>query len=108
MKLDNLQAPKRATGRTTRLLDEAIRLANEGRAVYVIARQATMLQEEINKRLPNSGIKCEESIPYGFSWPAMRVIGSHPNCVWLIDHYAIESDRQFAAMFEMMMRFDKQ
>ena len=88
------------------MLTEAKRLASEGKAVYVIARHHEQLQRQIDAEMPHSGIKCEPDVPLGFDWRKMRVRGSHPNCVWLFDHYQIESDGVFAAMFEAMTRFD--
>lgn len=99
-------AVKRRTGRTIRLVSEALLLAGQGRAVYVIARQAAALQKRIDKDVPGSGIKCEPQLPVGFNWRTMRVEGSHPNCVWLVDHYMIESDPVFMSMFEALTRFD--
>lgn len=106
MRLDDFTESRRASGRTTRMLAEAKRLAKEGKAVYVIATHHQQLQRQIDSEYPNSGIKCEPHVPLGFDWRAMRVHGSHPNCVWLFDHYAIEADCVFVAMFEAMTRFD--
>lgn len=88
------------------MMAEAKRLASEGKAVYVIASHHEMLQKEIDAEMPGSGIKCEPDVPIGFDWKTMRVRGSHPNCVWLFDHYHLESNSVFAAMFEAMTRFD--
>lgn len=106
MRLSDFRESGRASGRTTRMLAEAKRLASEGRAVYVIARHHQMLQREIDAEMPGSGIKCEPDVPLGFDWKTMRVRGSRPNCVWLFDHYQIEADPVFAAMFAAMTQFD--
>ncbi len=93
----------RATGRTTRMLEEAKRLASEGRAVYVIADNITdarRLQMQCNAP-KNSGIKFETAREFReFDWDNMRVMGAHPNCAFLVDHHAIE-DRYHAVLKEL-------
>ncbi len=106
--LAELQAKKRATGRTTRLIAKAVELAAQGRAVYVIARQYRDLQAVIDATYPDSGIKCEPCLPGGWQWSQMRVLGSHPNCVWLIDPFVVESDETFIQMFNAMTAFDQE
>jgi hypothetical protein len=88
------------------MLSEAKRLASEGRAVYVVAAHWKQLQDLIDDEMPRIGIKCEPDIPQNFDWQTMRVRGSHPNCVWLFDHWAIESNPAFAGMFRAMTQFD--
>lgn len=107
MNLYKLQDDKRATGRTTRMVEHALDLARAGRAVYVVSRQYRELQREVDAKMPSSGILCEPTVPSHFDWRTMRGLGSHPNCVWLVDHHVIEGDPQFAAMFEMMTRYDE-
>lgn len=108
MKLDEFRQPLRATGRTTRMIAEAKRLAAEGRAVYIIAKHWQHLQDDIDREVPGCGIKCEPDVPLNFDWQTMRVRGSHPNCVWLFDHWAIESSPVFAGMFAAMTQFDQE
>ena len=95
---------KRLTGRTSRMIDEAIRLARDGRAVYVIAMQFQEIQRIIDDRFPGSGIKVEQAIPEKFDWYRMRPWGANSNCVWLIDHYIIEA--RFEPMIREWCRFD--
>jgi hypothetical protein len=98
----------RQTGRTTRMLEEAKDLAKAGRAVYVIAatwRHARALQRQVDNDMPNSSIKCEPPSASSFSWKTLSVLGAHPNCVFLVDHYAIE--QEFALMLEMLTRYDQ-
>jgi hypothetical protein len=90
------------------MIEEAKRLATEGRAVYVIAKHWQQLQDQIDAELPRRGIKCEPDVPMNFDWQTMRVRGSHPNCVWLFDHWAIESNPVFAGMFAAMTQFDQE
>ena len=106
MKLSEFRESLRATGRTTRMIAEAKRLAAEGRAVYIIAKHWQHLQDEIDRDALGRGIKCEPDVPLNFDWQTMRVRGSHPNCVWLFDHWAIESNPVFAGMFAAMTQFD--
>jgi hypothetical protein len=97
------------TGRTTRMLQEAKRLAESGRAVYVIAatvkdanRLGKQFQELAEKDL---GVKFEScSIP-NFNWESMKLIGAHPSCVVLVDHFAIE--KKYANILNMLHKFDK-
>ncbi len=93
----------RGSGRTTRMLDEARRLADEGKAVYVIA--ANEAQRRQLQSVAGENVKVETHTTAGnFDWEQMRLIGSYPNCVTLVDHYAIES--RFAKVLEMLHRFD--
>ena len=106
---DNLKQ----TGRTTRMLKEAYRLASDGRAVYVLAcRQNDALKMEYDfdemygkgesRRL---GIKFETpgGLP-NFDFSTMRLRGAHPNCCVLVDHYTIES--YYARILQELHRFD--
>lgn len=96
----------RRTGRTTRMLEHAKKLAREGRAVYVIADNAMdmrRLEAECNE--PSLGIKFETPhSPGNFDWETMRLIGAHPNCVVLVDHHAIED--RYARILEMLHAYD--
>lgn len=106
MKLINL----RVTGRTTRMMEDAFRLARGGRAVYVVAanRQEQMrLQTLGGEEAQRLEIKFETPHSLGnFSWTTMALRGAHPNCEVLVDHYAIESE--FAQVFEMLHRYDEE
>lgn len=94
----------RRTGRTTRMLDDAKRLTDDGHAVYIIAAngpQAMEFRRELSDR-PEIKVECRP--PEGFNWQTMRVVGAHPNCVFLVDHYAIEN--KFDTMLKMLHRYD--
>lgn len=113
----------RASGRTTRMLEAAIQEAEAGRAVYVIAadsRQKVMLEHRLDQLLKmkiprrkgeqplhgeRMGIQFDtpESAA-NFSWETLRLMGMHPNCVVLVDHYAIEE--RFKKILETLHRFD--
>lgn len=96
----------RATGRTTRLLREAERLARaEGRAVYIIAANEAERRRLVGLVTPGLGIQVETpSSPGNFSWDTLRMRGAHPNCVVLIDHLAIE--HTFSRVLCELHRFD--
>lgn len=94
------------TGRTTRMLEHAKRLSAERRAVYVIAAnemEVRRLQELIGDG--NHGIKVETPKDLSnLDWHTLTLRRAHPNCVVLVDHYAIES--RFAAVFQMLHAYD--
>lgn len=98
----------RQTGRTTRLLQRAIELADYGRAVYILAhddKYARMLRKQLAEmielrepsqpRNPNDlkGIQIER-VPPDFDFTTMRPHNSNawPNCIWLIDHVVAEQE----------------
>lgn len=77
--------------------------------MYVLAAteaQRRVLQGEIDRRAGQGhGIKVETESSFGwFDWERLSGRGMHPNCVVLVDHYAIES--KFAVMLEMLHRYD--
>lgn len=100
----------RATGRTTRMLAHAEQLARAGRAVYVVAdtdRDCKRLQTQWLRegRPADLGVKFETPGTLGnLDWEAMKLRNAHPNCVVLVDHWAIES--RFARMLEMLHAYD--
>jgi hypothetical protein len=107
---DNL----RQTGRTTRLLKEAYRLASEGRAVYVLACRhdyALKMECEFDSMFGpgesrRMGIKFEspDGLP-NFDFRTMTLgRGAHPNCCVLVDHYTIEL--HYARLLQELHRFD--
>lgn len=100
----------RRTGRTTRMLEDAMAMARNGRAVYVIGatkHHADMLRGVAGPAADQLGIKFEAARESGLGnmdWETMSLQGAHPNCAVLVDHYAIES--KFAAVLEMLHRYD--
>lgn len=89
------------TGRTTRLVEKAVHLAAQGRAVYIIAGDAQVksLQRQVGNVWRNifgdrpHGIKVEKVTEFRdrIDWNNMIVRGAHhPDCAWLFDHYVIE------------------
>ena len=114
--MDNL----RQTGRTIRMLEDAKRLAKEGRAVYIITqnraeqkRLAHLLGNPDDNPYANPlGIKVETpDTPGNFDWETCSLIGAFPNCVVLIDHFAVECEisRRLAILakaIQMMRQYD--
>lgn len=90
------------------MLREAVELAEQGRAVYVIScshRDAEQLENLIGiEKSQKLGIKFESIGSNYFDWESLRVRGSHPNCIFLVDHWAIES--RFGKLLEMLHRYD--
>jgi hypothetical protein len=101
---------KRYTGRSTRMLKEAIRLSGKGYAVYVMGsdtRHAKLLElmlEGLNP-LEHHGIKfeCPESLPH-FDWRTMTLANTWPNVKVLVDHWVIEN--RYRYMLDMLYQFD--
>lgn len=89
------------------MLKEAVELAEQGRAVYVMAanhHQAGMLEDAIGReKAQKLGIKFEGDL-HQFDWNTLRIRGSHPNCVFLIDHYLIE--QRFSNILSILHRYD--
>jgi hypothetical protein len=117
----------RRTGRTTRLLREAVRLASEGKAVFVVSVGNRLLNmfrymPEAHQTFQSHPVDRNQ---YGHVWtkgslvflssgssvidwesltiPGMRGMR---NGVLLVDHYAIEE--KFKKHLEMLHRYDKE
>ena len=96
---------KRMTGRTTRMLEEAVRAAKEGHAVYVV--MADQRQIAMYRASPRyKGIKFEtfDGLRLSLDIETLRMRGAHPNCRLFVDHYAIE--RRFGALIREWARYD--
>lgn len=94
----------RQSGRTTRMLKHARALAEEGRQVYVVADNEDHARDF--RRRVGKGVKIETPKSLGnLVWEDMRLLGAHPNCVLLVDHYAIE--RRHRTILEMLHRYDR-
>jgi len=104
----------RGTGRTTRMLREAIDAAKKGRAVYVIA--ATQAASwNLRKMIAaegaaDLGIKVETPQSSGFDLQTMtpplgaHPLRAHPNRAWFVDHFTIES--RYMRMLDELHRYD--
>lgn len=106
--------PPERTGRTTRMLNEALRLAREGRAVYVLAANChhvytlERMSDQLfgNGEASSLGIKFEVAHSLSdFDFETMTLRGAHPKCVVLVDHYTIECI--YAKMLAELHRFDE-
>jgi hypothetical protein len=105
---------QRGTGRTTRMLEEAIRLSSEGYEVCVITHShshANMLRimlEDLTK-LDGHEVRvmpAAQADERDFDWVFMRFPWGSANQRVLVDHWAIES--RYATMLEMLHQFDKE
>jgi ABC-type branched-subunit amino acid transport system substrate-binding protein len=98
---------RRQTGRTTRMLAEAVKLAKKGKAVYIVVAdmaQKRQMEKQFGKAFWGLGIKFETPYsPGNFDWETMTFRGAHPDCVTLVDHYAIEA--RFPRLVEMLHRY---
>lgn len=97
---------KRQTGRTTRMLEHAKALAKAGRAVYIIAaneQQRRWLEDRIGQGPMGIKVETWETLR-NFDWQTMSLLGAHPNCAVVVDHFAIES--RFRRMLEELVRYD--
>ena len=83
----------RQTGRTTRMLAEAVKNEAAGRAVYVVAANEHHA-EHLRGMLPKgTTIKVETAHQLGnLEFKTLRLRGAHQNCVVLADHFAIEQE----------------
>lgn len=94
------------TGRTTRMIAEAKRLASLNRAVYVVVSEAQ--QKQLQQEFDDAGfprIKVETLSTLGqYDLKTMRVRGAWPNCEFLFDHFVLEF--HFQKMLAELHRFD--
>src|SRR5690554_3869400 len=103
----------RGTGRTTRMVQDAVEQARNGRAVYIICADPYHKQEIdhivnnfILSKTEKSNIKLETPESVGnFSFETMSLRGAHSNCRVFVDHYTIE--RRFRLMLEELHRYDQ-
>lgn len=97
----------RRTGRTTRMMQEAIEQGKRGRAVYIIVHRADY-GEDLRHRFPESvaaGVKFEtwQSLR-NLDAETLRLRDAHPNCAVLVDHFAIET--RYGKLLEEWARYD--
>lgn len=90
------------------MLDAAVKLAEQGKAVYVVAatmQHAKQLEATGGEKAAKLGIKFEAAgMLSNLDWNTLTLHGAHPNCKILVDHYAIES--RFHCVLGMLHRFD--
>ena len=97
--------PKLHTGRTTRMLAEARRLRDSGRAVYVVLHSRQMCK--MYDTPENDGLRFEtlDSLRT-LDLRSGRLVGAHPNCVVLMDHYVVED--RYSWMVQQLTAFDQE
>lgn len=94
----------RGTGRTTRMLEHAKRMAGLGQTVYVIAvdaRDARRLEMLIGA--PELGINVMPGLS-AEEWDRLAVTGASLDSAVLVDHHAIEA--RYARQLEMLHAYD--
>ncbi len=99
----------RRTGRTTRLVYDAIEAAAKGHAVYIVMAchgEIKRVQQLLGtERMHRLGIKIETAESLGaWDWDTLRNRGAHANCVFLVDHHAIEA--RFSGLLAELHRYD--
>ena len=79
------------TGRTTRMMHDALLKRCQGKTVYVIVSCLRDV-DTYHARYNHTGIHFEEigSIRYEFDWESFTIRGTDPSTVVLVDHYVIE------------------
>jgi hypothetical protein len=95
---------KRSSGRTTRMVEHAIRLAATGRTVYVVVLNTAQRMRWENKE-PKVRFETEASLGDDLDWERMRLRSAPPNCVLLVDHAVIEA--RFRNVFQMWQQYDE-
>lgn len=112
MTMEKIMLGARQTGRTTRMIKQAVELAQAGKAVYIVAFNLVH-KAGIERRMESEGIDFERlgikvEIQYRLpelDWTTMTLPGAHPNCVVLADHATIEG--RYRRLLEMLHRYDE-
>ncbi|WP_151765773.1 hypothetical protein [Acinetobacter colistiniresistens] len=97
-KFYQIEENKRQTGRTARMLVDAINAAMEGRAVYVLCpREAILYTKDIAAKICKAHkIQMPETIKFeslqsigehNINWKDKKLMRAHPNCKLFIDHH---------------------
>lgn len=102
MSWQTLSTSLRGSGRTTKLLAEARRVADAGKAVAIVCDNS-MDMRHLKMAFGTEHQKVSFVLSHTLDWEKMALIGL-PDTVVLIDHHAIED--RFAALLEMLHRFD--
>jgi hypothetical protein len=103
-------ARKRATGRTTRMLQAALQAHTEGYDVYVVTSPG-MVSHFKHFYKDDPGIKVVAAPSNidstgNFDWRTCSLRVAHPSCRVFVDHHCIE--RAFGAMLKEWHRYDLQ
>lgn len=104
-----IQVHARGSGRTTRMIEEALRKHEEGRAVYILMHDMRMKRElellamricRMRGKVLSSLIKFETVESLGginlIDWKNRKIHGAHPNCALIIDHHVWATHFGFA------------
>ena len=104
-----IQIHARGSGRTTRMIEEALQKHDEGRAVYILMHDMCMKRElerlamqicRMRGKVLSSSIKFETVESLGgihhIDWKNRKVLGAHPNCALIIDHHVWATHFGFA------------
>jgi len=107
----------RGSGRTTRMLTEAIDAAKRGENVWVIAATAGEAKRLFDEAVKITGVEGIANLPISFrkipaasmgvsslDWYKMALQGVATHSLF-VDHFAIESE--FGKMVEMLHRWDE-
>lgn len=106
MNFEEQQLLKRGSGRTTRLIQEAVRLALSGKKICIVAKNCRTIKLQIENIVPNKyAIKYFNFIPKDFNWKLMHDNISQ-DATWLIEHYLVEDNIQFQNMLKTITTFD--
>lgn len=99
---------KRGTGRTTRMIEEAVREARKGRQVYILAgsdrdeiRLRSLLPQDVQDTVT---VVSDQTLGYLIDPYYLRLSGVDPDHLLLIDHYYIE--HRYGKLIDMWMRYD--
>ncbi|MFV0408826.1 MAG: hypothetical protein ACK5LJ_03735 [Paracoccus sp. (in: a-proteobacteria)] len=101
--MHNIKLNARKSGRTSKMIEEAIELQNQGRAIYILCTQESIqyIEELAHKICSTKNIELPQSIKFEtiqsigretIDWKNCSLYGAHPNCRLLIDHYVWEKE----------------
>lgn len=99
------QLLKRGSGRSTRLIQEAVKLAISGKKVCIVAKNCRSIELQIESIVPQNSVTYFNFIPKDFNWELMHDNISK-DAIWLIEHYMIEDNIQFQNMLKTITAFD--
>ena len=105
MNFNEEQLLKRGSGRTIRLIQEAVRLALSGKKVCIIAKNCRSIELQIESIVPQYSVKYFKYIPTDFNWKLMHD-NINQDAIWLIEHYMVEDNIQFQNMLKTVIAFD--
>lgn len=93
----------RQSGRITRMIEEANRLADQGDRVCIVMADRQGVRQVITYLNPSIKVVPASCVAW-IDWQAMTIDGEDQSTIVLIDHRVIE--QQYAKQLEMLHRFD--